>query len=590
MVRLDGSVNELNAALAHLPLLQEENSTEVARAAVSLLRCDTLTQLLTFSPTPSALTLRALSPRARLYAELHARPCHDSRAVGCISVQRGRLTYSVTALWNTGSLVGLRLAMWWAEGCGLPLALEVDNTCSEALQTLRVHLRERVTRLHLHITTVTICSSTASTVYGTLPEDSVVEGGSGSHCVCTRCPTTVADLLPSLSRLDSLFIDCYCDIPTGLRAAAVVAHVLRSAAAPPMALQDLELSRCTFVSQPLRLAGLRHLRRLEILRCEVRHLRNAGDCTALEEVEVNFCDRLPSLAELTTAPHLHKVTAFLCGLRSLEGLAACQSLTALDVSHNPTLTSLTSLQAGGTCAQRLRWFKAMKCKLRSLEGVHLCPHLTHLDVSFNNPLQSLAGLAGAAALQSLKAVHCGLRSVEGLQHCPALLEVNLSRNQALDSLSGLAGAPELERVMAVGCNLRDLAGLESCPMLANVDVSNNHRLRSLSALSGLRGLQKLRAAVCSVQSVEGLGSCPRLTELDASFNVGLISVEELIAAPRLRLLDVHDTGVGDISVLRGCRALVKVDASHCDSLQMDFNLPTVEVIVSDGVSVYGGKE
>lgn len=487
------------------------------RAALTRLAADGLAQVVSFLG-PHALshnvrTLSAVNPQLRLDVEaLTSRPC-----VGDASKARaegdGVLVFAAAATERATPRVRLVRSLWWAARCGLPLALEVDNTRSDVLALLPDSLRRRVAALSVHVFSAADCMR--------CNEPGLCNGSCGTF-LCALAT------FPNIARLSVV-----CRATAKSEAVAfAVQRALRVAARMPIS--EVNLHGVPHLHDLSALSNAPHLRILTAQRCGVRSVAGLLSCPLLSVLDVSNNRELRTLAGLAGAAQLECLAARDCGLENLDDVCCCRRLRELDVAGNTALEGLDGL-AGAPCLERVA---ARCCGLLSVGALNCCPWLCDVDVSHNRHLGDLRGLSGAPCLRRVGASGCELRSVDGLGGCPRLAEVNVSSNVALQDLSCLAGAPRLQRVTAVKCDLRGVDGLARCPLLLELTVHHNCLLADLSGVAGAPRLEKLTAWNCGLRSIDGLGSCPRLREVALFGNAALDDLGDLVASTSLRRLNV----------------------------------------------------
>ncbi|KAL7698335.1 hypothetical protein NQL31_001438 [Lotmaria passim] len=123
---------DLNAALS-------TSTSYEPQTALSMLCEDGVAQVMSFSDPPkcsvTADVLRAVSPQMRLCTELlysYEWLNDDDRNRVEMDDQRG-LVYDMVAGSRSQDQPSSASSLWWADRCGLPLVLDVDNTCDDVL-------------------------------------------------------------------------------------------------------------------------------------------------------------------------------------------------------------------------------------------------------------------------------------------------------------------------------------------------------------------------------------------------------------------------------------------------------------------------
>ena len=120
---------------------------------------DGVAQVMNFSDAPdysiTKYVLRAVSPQMRLCTELlYIYPWlnDEDRSRAQAEEQRG-LVYDMVAGSRSQHQPSFASSLWWADRCGLPLVLDVDNTRDDVLALLPERLRCRVLTLRVKVQT-----------------------------------------------------------------------------------------------------------------------------------------------------------------------------------------------------------------------------------------------------------------------------------------------------------------------------------------------------------------------------------------------------------------------------------------------------
>ncbi|KPA73258.1 hypothetical protein ABB37_09974 [Leptomonas pyrrhocoris] len=510
---LQGYIQDFNASLAC-------DSTGDARTALERLQMYNFVQITSFMPpeliTRCICTLSAMSPQMRLNAETLVNYPEAGKTCGRVVGRENHLAYGIEALGTSETLPRLKLSLWWAERCGLPLSLTVDNADNDMLKLLPNSMRDRVEELNVYT------SSGAVYAPNRTPESDGQRG------------TFLSSLLtfPNITKLSIL---CREGCETS-RDVADVNRALRVAA--QMTISEIQVTGFKQLSDFSALEGSQHLRHLKATRCGIRSVAELVSCPMLTDLDVSNNRHLQSVSDLAGAPRLTILVAKNCNLQNLDGLDSFPNLLKLDVSGNDSVESLHGL-AG---AESLEELAVNHCKrLCNVDGLNSCQQLGEVDVSYNEILEDVSGLAGAPSLRILNAKGCRLRNVAGLNGCPLLSEIYISDNVSLEDLSGLGGAPSLRVIKASECVISCIDGLNRCPLLSEIDISLNDVLKNLSGLAGAPALRIIKASECGLRSVGDLYRCPRLAELDVSLNRHLVNVDDLALSPSLRRLTLYGT-------------------------------------------------
>ncbi|KAL7703915.1 Leucine Rich repeat [Lotmaria passim] len=441
----------------------------------------------------------------------------DDRSRAQAEEQRG-LVYCLTAGSRSQDQPSFASSLLWADRCGLPLVLDVDNTRDDVLALLPERLRGRVATLCVKVRVRKRLLSFFESLI--------------------MRKTTFLEALPTFPHVQELCIQSenneggLTDITEALRAAAglpiskIVVRDFRS-------LRDFSA-----------LAGAQHLRSISARQCAIASMEGLASCPELTDVDVSNNPTLEGLTSLTGALGIETLNATWCNLGRLEGLSSCTALRAVNVSENENLTSLVGL-AGLPCLEKV---VAQDCWLTTLHGLRSCPSLTDVDVS-DNDLSDISDIAGAQHLTRLKVAGCDPRCLFILSTLPVLTELNISYVSGVGDLRMLAGAACLETLVAQECGLLSVEGLDQCPRLRTLDVSHNDALQSLAGLAGAPLLETINAQECDLMNIDGLNSCPKLKDVDASYNKSLTNLGGLAGAPCLEEVVVQGCSVMNTLVL-----------------------------------------
>ena len=509
---------DLNTALS-------TSTSDERRTALSMLCEDGVAQVMSFSDAPdysiTKYVLRAVSPQMRLCTELlYIYPWlnDEDRSRAQAEEQRG-LVYDMVAGSRSQHQPSFASSLWWADRCGLPLVLDVDNTRDDdILALLPERLRGRVVTLRVKVQ----------------PKKRLLRF---LQSLIMR-KTTFLAALPTFPHLQELCIQSVdykgglTDITKALRAAAEL-PISRIVVREFRSLRDLSA-----------LAGAQHLRSISARQCAIESMEGLASCPELTDVDVSNNPTLEGLTSLAGALRVETLNASGCNLRSLERLSSCTALRVVDVSENQNLTSLVGL-ADLPCLERV---VAQDCGLTTLQGLRSCPSLTDMDVS-DNDLSDISDIAGAPHLTRLKVAGCDPRCLSILSTLPVLTELDISYVHGVRDLRMLAGAACLETLTAWHCGLVSVEGLGQCPRLRELYVTDNKELSNLAGLAGAPLLETLNARRCDLKNVDELNSCPELKEVDVSYNEGLTNLDGLAGAPSLKKVVVRGCSVTNTRML-----------------------------------------
>lgn len=357
----------------HRELMTLEDYSASCTQASLLLRSingNALAQVLSFVSDMPAMTVAAVSPRARVYAEAVGRPY--SNLYLSIRLSGHGLYHTLGTPGESPYLpAALAYTTWWLQKSGVPLE-------AYGLAALRSVLAEshevtaRLASVHLEVEDEDETEVTASVLRQLVEIAANDVTGLLRHAVpsemrllrvlyirdCSEATFHVARKFPSLTTLDL----------TGLKQAALnMADVVSAATLTRLALSDSSVA-C-------------------LLGCE--------RCTALTEFEAYRCAQLTSLSPLSCVTPLRIVNVAWSGVRSLDGLGGCRALELVDVCGCTDLESLSPL--GG--APSLRRINAWQSGARSVDGLAACPALEMVDLRSCQRLASVADLARAPKLQ-----------------------------------------------------------------------------------------------------------------------------------------------------------------------------------------------
>ncbi|KAK7198818.1 hypothetical protein NESM_000847500 [Novymonas esmeraldas] len=520
----------------HLPPREDAyRPIEERRKILALMEGRVLAQVLSFMVPRRCLTMCAVSPTARVCAELIR--VSDKRAPFQMCLGDRLFHECPGSLGGDDEKERLRHHSWWIAKCGLPLHLDRSSTWTSLraiAPALVAMVRSSPLSTDNELQAPDILQLEEMCIYG---DNAIsIANVSPSQLTHLRRLTVEAytsefceDFLLQLPGLTELFIHEACRMPVSLKEPAYAARLLRLDINKPTRKTVSWICKCTSVTH------------LSIIQC-------------------SFVLDVGSLVEL---PYVRNLDMTGSNVRHLDGLCKCCSLTSIVVAECSKLLSLEGL-AG---APRLRSIDASDSGVRTLGELHRCPHLTTVDFCCCSRLEILNGLVGAPQLQSITAAWSGVRTIGELHRCLHLRKVNFSNCSKLLSLAGLAGAPKLEEIDASGSGVQVLGALHRCPRLCFVTLLKCRKLESLEGLVGAQQLEGIDVSDSGVRTIGDLNRCPRLTNLLLLRCLNLESLEGLAGAPQLEWIDASGAGVRTIGELHRCPRLTTVGFKRCRNLE-----------------------
>ncbi|KAG5505363.1 hypothetical protein JIQ42_07573 [Leishmania sp. Namibia] len=428
---------------AHAQLLADDtyrSSVMKPQRLLGHLQGDALLEVLKFAPGNLLLTLAAVSPKARLLAELlESRLSTNLRLILDDATVMHEL---VTEAAGTPLVQPLDTVAWWIDKCGISVSIRGDEMAFKLLGSSRLR--------------------------------PIVRSVSLSHLV-RACPIPV-DVALHLERID-MCGEAFASLPahpcqmTQLRELHVMrctsAALARLSQLPSITMLSIEskmavapldnASAAEIPQQSLNGVGVIDMRLWAFART-LQHLRLSGSdisvvtgfdcCESLSTFTAVNCQRLLSLSSLGLAVHLRTLSVSWCGVRDLGRLAACVCLQRVSFDTCGALESLAAL-AG---SPRLREVDVFCSGVRDVQGLASCPCLETLRVTACRLLTDLSPLAGAPRLRIIDTSFSAVSNLQGLGTCPCLEVLRLDMCPAVEDLHPLAGAPRLKYVFVNGLN------------------------------------------------------------------------------------------------------------------------------------------
>ncbi|KAK7199567.1 hypothetical protein NESM_000935700 [Novymonas esmeraldas] len=520
----------------HLPPREDAyRPIEERLKILALMEGTMLAQVLSFMVPHRCLTICAVSPTARVCAELIQ--VSDTRVPFQMSLD-DRLFHECP-----GSLDGddekerLRHYSWWLVKCGLPLHLDHSSTWTV--------LRAIAPALVPMVRSSPLSTDDELQASDILQLEEMHTRGDWAISIANVSPSQLThlrrltvkgydsevyeDFLLQLPGLTELFIDEAYRMPVSLKEPAYAARLLR----------------------------------LDINKPTRKTVSWMYKCTSVTHLSIIRCGSVLDVASLVELPYVRNLDMTGSNVPHLDGLSRSLTLTSIVVKECSQLLSLEGLVG----APQLRSIDASDSGVRTLGELHRCPHLTTVDFCCCSRLEILNGLVGAPQLQSIRAAWSGVRTIGELHRCLHLRKVNFSNCSELLSLAGLAGAPKLEEIDAFGSGVRTIGDLNCCPRLTSVSFDRCRNLESLEGLVGAPQLEGIDVSDSGVRTIGDLNRCPRLTTLLLLRCLNLESLEGLAGAPQLEWIDASGAGVRTIGELYRCPRLRTVGFKRCRNLE-----------------------
>lgn len=420
---------------AHLWLLEDDtyrNSVMKPQRLLGHLEGDAVVEVLKFAPGNLRLTLSAVSPKARLLAELL-----ESRLPMTLRLLLDDTTVMhelVSDAAGASFLQQLDAVAWWIEKCGIPVSVRGDETVVTLLASSRVRPILRGVSLSL---------------------------------LARACPIP-AEVLLHLERID-MCGEAFASLP------ALPSQMTQ--------LRELHVARCTSAA----LLRLYQLPSLTTLSIESRiDMEPVGNETVAANRQQNL-DRVDEIDMrlLTSARSLQHLRLSNSGLSVVSGFACCESLSTVTVVDCERLLSLSSLGH----AVLLRSISISWSAVSDLGALAACSCLERITFDTCRAMESLAALAGAPRLREVDVFCSGVRDVNGLASCPCLETLCLTGCRFVTDLSPLAGAPRLRIIDASFSAVRNLQGLGTCPSLEVVRLDACIAVHNLNPLADAPSLK-----------------------------------------------------------------------------------------------------
>lgn len=307
-------------------------------------RRSALAQVMSYMKHSAKLTLTAVSPVARLYAELVAASAAPLQLRVSITGTEPRhsLCYSTSRARSLrgGAAPALQCSVWWLKWCGLPLQAEggealaaLREAAPQLLGTLRAIKTLPTTHGVLALTKAEVQQLEELDFYW----DRVFLADARPHdlpqlrrLTVRRCTTEALAFVYALTGLTEVALWGSKGAPTfdtdrvtsapGLRRLLVCAVRVRDFYAMQRfsALAELLLLDCRSLRSLATLAAAPRLRALTVSESDVDSVDGLDMCAALEYLDVQCCTHLKSLAGISGAPRLRVVKAARSGVTSVD--------------------------------------------------------------------------------------------------------------------------------------------------------------------------------------------------------------------------------------------------------------------------------
>ncbi|KAK7199414.1 hypothetical protein NESM_000915300 [Novymonas esmeraldas] len=470
----------------HLPMQEKEyRPIEERQKILALMEGRMLAQVLSFMEPRRRLTMCAVSPTARVCAELVQVSDTCAPYKMCLG---DRLVHRFLAkLTCDDDEERLRHLTWWLVKCGLPLHLNHSSTFT-ALRAVAPTLLPMVRSSPLSAYGVP-CELQVSDILQ-LEEMCIY----GDHVI------PIASLTPSqLTRLRRLTVDKY-------TSKVCEEFLLQLPGLTELFIDDADWTPVSLMEP----AYAARLLRLTICNPAMNTLSWIYECTSVTHLSITRCGSVLDLRLLIDLPYLTSLDMTGSNVPHLDGLSRCRSLTRIVFTLCSQLLSLEGL-AG---APRLRSIDASSSLVQTLGELHRCPSLTNIVVRGCPELLSLEGLAGAPQLRSIDASYSGVVTLGELHRCPSLTTVDFRSCRRLRSIEGLAGAPQLKDVNLNGTAVMDITPLTaSASSLRTLDLQNRS-VTNIAAIAGATQLEEVYLTGTAVTDITPLtGSASSLRRL-----------------------------------------------------------------------------
>jgi NACHT domain len=292
------------------------------------------------------------------------------------------------------------------------------------------------------------------------------------------------------------------------------------------------------------LAGVKHLKNLQTLSCEVRggdvDLSALANVSALARLEVSS----PAIATLDALRNIESLewlnVSGCSNLFDIEAVRTLPNLKQLD------LTSCEDVADGspiGDC-HSLEWLRLMNCGwVSQVDFVSACQRLTYFDIEGCENVLDVSALALLENLEWLDAARCpGIASFDPLGELISLRSLRLSGCSQLLDLDFLTGCRELSDLSIDSCeNVASLAPVAALKQLTELQLSECDRIESIDALAGLP-IRRLSMARCG--SLRDISPIAKMKELVQVSIPGSRNIESLEILDRLNgvsvLVDLED--------------------------------------------------
>lgn len=327
------------------------------------------------------------------------------------------------------------------------------------------------------------------------------------------------------------------------------------------------------------LAGLQHLKVLDVSGTLVNDITPLLQCPALEDLTLRVMDHakpMPDLAILAQFPNLRTLDLSWTGITDLRPIAACVNLESLDVSENDGITDFTPLAA----LTKLRVLNLLRMEIADISFMQGMTEMEELWLGWGSAikLSDISPLAGMTRLRKLHIWGSEITSVAALANMPLLEDVNLTEGK-LTSLTGLEN-PRLKVLRLRDNQVASLVPLAGNTALEILDAEANPNITSADGLQQLVRLRELNLAGSRITDFAPLRSLVHLQRLELTGNpapdisplAGMAQLKSLTLGPSplvdltplasltaLENLRVSGTQVHDLTPLKGLTHLKSAD-------------------------------
>ena len=336
-------------------------------------------------------------------------------------------------------------------------------------------------------------------------------------------------------------------------------------------LWSLNISHCRKLQSLEGLEELPKLRQLKGWYCpSLRDASALRSCTSLEDVRLSRCSFLTHLDDFSNLKSLKTLIISDTAIKNVDGLADLQCLEELTLSGNLQLANLDGLR--GTVS--LSKLDCNDCKgLTCIGGLHGHNSLKYLNLGSCESLKSLDGLASHAGIDLVAAGHChSLEDISALDKNKSIRHLEVGDSEFLSDISIVKSLTGLESlVLRNNPKVTALSAVFELKQLKQLTLQNNYLQRDVQPILMFENLEQLSlSANQELRQVDGLNQLDKLTSLSLSHCPKLKNVDGLAGLSKitdLRFICNHQ--LVNLDGLKKMSGLKRVTIFDCPKLDVE---------------------